>query len=111
MCCWRAPLPRRAGRLRFWGIYDCWSARAWYTPIGTATHRGRFTRILTGIHMSDSLHSIFIRGGTGYIGSRLIPRLRAHGHAVTALVREQSRHKLPEGCDAVIGNALDGGSY
>jgi uncharacterized protein YbjT (DUF2867 family) len=61
--------------------------------------------------MSNALHSIFITGGTGYIGSRLIPRLVARGHNVTALVREQSRPKLPEGCTAVIGDALDSASY
>lgn len=55
--------------------------------------------------------SIFMTGGTGYIGSRLIPRLLDRGHAVTALVPEQSRHKLPAGCTAIIGNSLDGGSY
>ena len=61
--------------------------------------------------MSNAVHSIFITGGTGYIGSRLIPRLLTRGHSVTALIREQSRPKLPEGCTAVIGNALDGASY
>ncbi len=58
-----------------------------------------------------SKHTIFITGGTGYIGSRLIPALLARGHQVTALTREQSRHKLPAGCTAVIGDALDGASY
>jgi hypothetical protein len=30
---------------------------------------------------------------------------------VTALTREPSRHKLPKGCEAAIGNALDRHSY
>src|ERR1700722_10475410 len=54
---------------------------------------------------------VFITGGTGYVGSRLIPLLLSRGHRVTALTRKQSRHKLPAGCEAAIGNALDGASY
>lgn len=54
---------------------------------------------------------IFVTGGTGYIGTRLIPALRARGHEVLALFREQSRPKLPAGCTPVEGNALNGESY
>jgi uncharacterized protein YbjT (DUF2867 family) len=54
---------------------------------------------------------VFIAGGTGYIGSRLIPRLIDRGHKVRALVRPESQSKLPAGCEAVTGNALDGTSY
>jgi uncharacterized protein YbjT (DUF2867 family) len=54
---------------------------------------------------------VFITGGTGYVGSRLIPALRQRGYEVLALVREQSRTKLPAGCIPVIGDALDGSSY
>ena len=56
-------------------------------------------------------HRVFVTGGTGYIGSRLIPILTARGHDVTALTREQSKHKLPPNCRGVAGNALDGNSY
>jgi uncharacterized protein YbjT (DUF2867 family) len=54
---------------------------------------------------------VFITGGTGFVGSRLIPLLLSRGHRVTALAREQSRHKLPGGCEVAIGDALDGASY
>ncbi len=54
---------------------------------------------------------IFVTGGTGYIGSRLIPRLAARGHQVTALARSGSEQKLPNGCTPVTGDALDGASY
>jgi len=54
---------------------------------------------------------IFITGGTGYMGSRLIPRLAARGHEVVALVRPGSEHKLPAACTPVMGDALDGASY
>ena len=52
-------------------------------------------------------HNIFITGGTGYIGSQLIPRLLERGHAVRALVRRGSEGKLPPGCTSILGNALD----
>jgi uncharacterized protein YbjT (DUF2867 family) len=56
-------------------------------------------------------HRIFVTGGTGYIGSRLIPVLAARGHEVVALVRPGSEHKLPAACMPVVGDALDGASY
>src|SRR5215475_2392565 len=61
--------------------------------------------------MHKSPSHVFITGGTGYIGSRLIPRLLARGHRVSALVRPHSQSKLPSGCDAIPGNALDASSY
>ena len=56
-------------------------------------------------------HVVFITGGTGYLGQRLIPRLLERGHTVRALVRPGSEKKLPPGCTAVVGNALDSASY
>lgn len=61
--------------------------------------------------MSGQRHSVFITGGTGYMGLRLIPRLLERGHEVRALVRPGSEKKLPPGCVPVLGNALDGASY
>ena len=55
--------------------------------------------------------NIFITGGTGYIGQVLIPHLVEEGHAVRALVRRGSEQKLPRGCEAVSGNALDESSF
>lgn len=54
---------------------------------------------------------IFITGGTGYIGSRLIPALIQRGHKVRALVREGSVSKLAKGIVPVIGNALDASTF
>ena len=56
-------------------------------------------------------HNIFITGGTGYLGQALIPRLLERGHTVRALARPGSEHKLPPGCEAIPGNALDGTSF
>jgi uncharacterized protein YbjT (DUF2867 family) len=50
---------------------------------------------------------VFVTGGTGYMGRRVIPALLARGHRVRALVREGSQGKLPPGSDAVVGNALE----
>jgi uncharacterized protein YbjT (DUF2867 family) len=61
--------------------------------------------------MGTASQIVFIAGGTGYIGSRLVPRLIAGGHNVRALVRSGSGSKLPPGCVPVIGNALDAESY
>ena len=57
------------------------------------------------------MNDVFIAGGTGYIGSRLIPRLLAAGYPVHALARPQSQDKLPRGCQPVPGDALDSPSY
>src|ERR1700745_625202 len=61
--------------------------------------------------MSAARQHVFLTGGSGYMGSRLIPRLLSRGHRVTALVRPHSQGKLPSGCEAVSGNALAGSSY
>jgi len=54
---------------------------------------------------------IFMTGGTGYIGRRLIPVLLKRGHQVRALVRPGSENKLAPGCTPVPGNALAAESY
>lgn len=54
---------------------------------------------------------ILVSGGTGYMGARLIPELLRRGYEVRALVRPGSEKKLPNGCDFVRANVLDGKSY
>jgi uncharacterized protein YbjT (DUF2867 family) len=54
---------------------------------------------------------VFVTGGTGYIGQRLIAALLGRGHAVAALARPASAGRLPPGCQVVAGDALDGASY
>ena len=56
--------------------------------------------------------SIFITGGTGYIGKRLIKTLIAEKrYTIHALVRIGGKKKLPSGCEIVLGDALDAETY
>lgn len=57
------------------------------------------------------MHEVFVTGGTGYIGSRLIDALAARGHRVRALARPASVARLPAGCRPVPGDALDAASF
>ena len=57
------------------------------------------------------MHEVFVAGGTGYIGSRLIAALAARGHRVRALARAGSVARLPAGCEPVVGDALDAASF
>jgi uncharacterized protein YbjT (DUF2867 family) len=61
--------------------------------------------------MDPQTRCVFVTGGTGYVGRPLISRLLKRGHEVRALVRPGSEKKLPAGCQAVPGNALDSNSY
>lgn len=54
---------------------------------------------------------VFITGGTGYIGSSLIPILVERGHRVRVLIRPGSKAKVGAACEVVSGNALDANTY
>ncbi|MCF7804178.1 MAG: complex I NDUFA9 subunit family protein [Candidatus Marinimicrobia bacterium] len=57
---------------------------------------------------------VFLTGGTGYVGSRILTDLLSAGHEVKALVREGSEEKLPVSRDEieiVTGDALDKSSF
>ena len=54
---------------------------------------------------------VFVTGATGYLGARLIPLLLERGHQVTALARQESVCKVPTGCQIVVGNPLESGTF
>jgi uncharacterized protein YbjT (DUF2867 family) len=60
---------------------------------------------------SSDPRRVFVTGGTGYMGSTLVPALMERGHRVRALVRNNSKGKLPAGCEVVTGDALDAKTY
>jgi nucleoside-diphosphate-sugar epimerase len=58
------------------------------------------------------VETVFITGGTGYIGTRLIKALLQEENFNTrALVRKGAENKLPPGCEIIFGNALDASTY
>lgn len=55
--------------------------------------------------------TVFVTGGTGYVGRALIPALVAHGHAVHALARAGSAARVPAGAHVVTGDALEAATF
>jgi uncharacterized protein YbjT (DUF2867 family) len=55
--------------------------------------------------------SVFVTGGTGYIGRPLIAALLERGCTVAALVRRESEHELPAGAVAHVGDALEASTF
>lgn len=53
---------------------------------------------------------VVVIGSTGYLGSRLIPKLIERGHTVTAIVRPGSRARELTGCRIVQADPLDAAS-
>jgi uncharacterized protein YbjT (DUF2867 family) len=53
------------------------------------------------------MKTVFITGGTGYIGTRLVRRLLESKYRVKALVRKGSEHKLPGECTVIAADPFD----
>ncbi|MEU6140035.1 NAD(P)H-binding protein [Streptomyces sp. NPDC047081] len=51
--------------------------------------------------------TILVTGATGHVGGELVRRLVAAGHPVRAMTRRPSEARLPEGAEAVYGDADD----
>ncbi len=56
---------------------------------------------------------VFVSGGTGFVGSYLVPYLLRNGHSVMLLVRPNVNRvrSLPEGVEIVAGNPLRAGPW
>ncbi|MEV2210884.1 NAD(P)H-binding protein [Streptomyces sp. NPDC050997] len=50
---------------------------------------------------------VLVAGATGVVGHPLVGALRARGHQVSALVREESQARAPEADAVVVADALD----
>ena len=50
--------------------------------------------------------TVFVTGGTGYVGKALIPALLGRGHTVRVLARPGSEGSVPPGVEVVLGDAL-----
>ncbi len=57
------------------------------------------------------MQHVFVTGGTGYVGQRLIAALLARGHEVRVLARRESLGRVPQGARAVVGDALDAATF
>jgi uncharacterized protein YbjT (DUF2867 family) len=55
-------------------------------------------------------YCVFVTGGTGFVGRKLITSLLERGHRVKAFVREGSQRRLPPGAEGVIGDPLSAAS-
>jgi uncharacterized protein YbjT (DUF2867 family) len=55
--------------------------------------------------------TIFITGGTGYIGKRLISILLEKNCRVVALVRHGSEGKVPAGCEVAVADPFEANSF
>jgi uncharacterized protein YbjT (DUF2867 family) len=64
-----------------------------------------------GAHCGGVMASVFVTGGTGYMGSRVIPLLLQRNHRVHCVVRPGSEKKAPAGCELHLGNALRAETY
>ena len=57
------------------------------------------------------LRSVFLSGGTGYVGRALVTKLIERGHHARVLARAGSEHKVPAGAEVVPGNPLDPATF
>src|SRR5262249_40558234 len=103
--------PRRAGRV--WAVFSAVSLPKEKIVAARGFRRNAHESATMNSHTftETTKREAFITGGTGFMGARLIAELLRRGHAVRALTREGSAGKLPPGCRAVIGNALEKESY
>ncbi|MFC7074933.1 NAD(P)H-binding protein [Haloarcula halophila] len=54
---------------------------------------------------------VLVTGATGFVGGRLVDRLRRAGHDVRVLVRDPTGYDPPAGVDVATGDLLEPGSF
>ena len=57
------------------------------------------------------MKTVFISGGTGYMGRRIASMLLERGHHVIVLVRRESEHKVIPGAGKVVADAFNADSF
>lgn len=55
--------------------------------------------------------TVFVTGGTGFMGRNLCCQLLRRGYEVKALARPGSEHRVPHGCKVIQGDATDKNSF
>src|SRR5918997_183598 len=81
-------------------------------PIGRGSHKeGTAVKAEQSTEGTSTRRQVFITGGTGYLGTRLVPKLLERGHMVRALARRQAVGKLPAGCAVIAGDLLDSTTF
>ena len=60
--------------------------------------------------MAADARDVFVTGGTGYIGQRLVSHLASRGHRVRVLARQSALGRVPAAATAIDGDALDAAS-
>lgn len=56
------------------------------------------------------MSTVLVTGAGGSLGANVVRAAQARGHTVRALVRDPARAKLPDGVEAIRGDALDAGA-
>src|SRR5256885_6377003 len=75
---------------------------------------GRLSRLVSETHWYGKvmIMRVFVAGGTGVLGRRLVPQLVARGHQVTATTSSPAKMSVLErlGAEAVVMDGLDAAS-
>ena len=79
-------------------------------PLGWGNSQTLLEPWMNGENWMNS-RSVFVTGGTGYLGQQLIHELLARGYQVRALAWPGSEGRLPPNCVRILGDALDPATY
>jgi uncharacterized protein YbjT (DUF2867 family) len=99
-------LPHILDWTRFWSL-NC--GRSWFRKkdLAAANDKISFSVTRSDGELVSKTVDVLITGGTGYMGTNLIPLLLKRGHSVRVLARAASAARVPAGAAALIGDALE----